>query len=71
MSDAFRYDVGDLVRYQEHRWTEEFREVVDHVGIVIDQRYCFSTSNRFKVRTATNETWVSADHIVEILSPAQ
>ena len=68
MASSFRYDLGDLIKYQEYRWTEEYRDVVHHIGVVTAQRYCFSTCNRFKIRTATSEKWISADHIVEVLS---
>ncbi len=67
---CFRYALGDLVKYRTTRWTEEYSDVVEGVGIVTGQRYCFSTSNRFKVKSPADEKWINADNIIEIISKA-
>ena len=67
-SYQFRYGLGDLVKYRITRWTEEYHDVIEYVGIVTGQRYCFSTCNRFRIRTELDEKWIPADHIVEIIS---
>jgi hypothetical protein len=67
----FRYKLGDLVRYEYTRWTEDYRDKVSKIGIVVSQRYCFSTQNRFKIRSSDGEKWIPADHIVEVISLAK
>jgi len=65
MSNPFRYQLGDLVEFEEARVMDTLEYTCDAVltGIVIKQRYVFTADNRFLVRTPHTDYWVGADKL--------
>ncbi len=59
----FRHALGDLVEFKARRVTEEYIDETILTGIIIEQRYVFTADNKYKVRTADRDYWVSADKL--------
>ena len=70
MDGRFAYQIGDLVSFTDGRITEDYVDELVTTGIIVKQRFVFTTDNKFLVKTPEKDYWVSGPALT-LLSRAE
>ena len=65
----WHYELGDLVSFKVSRQTEEYINIENKVGVVIERSLRMTRDNMYRIKTEDKDYWVSRPRLT-LLSKA-